>query len=246
MDTILVTGSSQGLGFSFVKKYLERGAMVFATMRNTDNSDIRRLQEAYPETLVPITMDVSDTRSVDEAFAAVGARTPHLDIVISNAGISPPTMRQPLEEVDVDAFLSTINTNALGGLRVARRAVPLLRKGEGKCFVNISSAGASFKHIIDIDTWQDEFPYAYCMSKAAQNMGAAILQRYVKADGIKVLCFHPGLLISRMWNPEVQPYGDPRITTDESAELLLKVIRDNQHDIGGPLFLNYTGEVFPY
>lgn len=246
MEVVLITGSSQGLGFSFVKKYLALGAKVFATMRNTDNLETRELCESYPETLIPVAMDVSVTKSVDTAFEEISAKTDRLDIVISNAGVSPPTMRQPLEEVDVDAFLSTISTNAIGSLRVAKRAVPLLRKGTGKCFINISSAGASFKHIIDIDTWQDEYPYGYCMSKAAMNMGAAILQRYVKPAGIKVMCVHPGLLISRMWNPEAQPYSDPRISTDESVEHLLKVIHDHQHDVNGPLFLNYTGEVFPY
>lgn len=246
MSKVLIAGASQGLGLSFVKRYLSGNAVVFAGMRNTDNEDIKKLQIEYPDTLIPFTIDVSRTDSVETAFDFVKTKTEDLDIVICNAGITTTDLRYPLEGVDIDSIHRVFDTNTLGSLRIAKRAVPMLRKGNDRMFVNISSAGASFKHIIYLDTWQDEYPYAYCMSKAALNMGAAILQRYVKTDGIKVLCLHPGLLKSRMWNPEVQPYDNERMTTDESAVYLEKVIEENKHKTDGPLFLNYDGEVFPF
>ena len=63
--TVLIAGASRGLGFCFVRKYLEDGWRVLASVR--DESSLKALKKEYPESLYPLTMDVADTASVRQA-----------------------------------------------------------------------------------------------------------------------------------------------------------------------------------
>lgn len=246
MRKVLIAGASAGLGLAFVKKYLEESATVFAGMRNTDNEEIKALKNQYGDQLIPFTLDVSDTQSVERGFDSIADYAEALDVVIYNAGINSKEIHSPLEEMDIDKILPVLNTNAVGSLRVAKRAVPLLRKGEDRMYVDISSAGGSLKHIIYCDN-APEYPYAYCMSKSALNMSAAILQRYVRPDGIKVLCFHPGGLKSRMLDLKLQPYyAEGRISCEESAGKIMELIKKNRHQMDAPMFWSYDGTVMPF
>ena len=84
--TALVTGASSGLGLHFAEVLAHHGAHVILAARQTDaiNQVAERIiakggkAEALP-------LDVTDSASLDHAFAAMGTR---LNIVVNNAGIS--------------------------------------------------------------------------------------------------------------------------------------------------------------
>ena len=77
---------------------------------------------------------------------------------------------------------------------MAQKFLPLVRNGEGKTIVNISSEAGS------LSTHNDYINrYDYCMSKAALNMQSVILQRYLRPEGIRVVAIHPGLDGGQSW-----------------------------------------------
>lgn len=246
MKYVLITGSAHGLGLALTKKYLQEGYMVFGCVNRKGTEDLYELRKKYTKRLEILAMDISNTENVHNAFKTIREETERLDLVINNAGILPRDSGLPLEETEVDDFLETLNINTIGAFRVIKHAIPLLRKGEEKVILNVSSAGGSLTHITELDTCQDDYPYAYCMSKAALNMGSAILQRYCRGDGIKVLCVHPGVMKTRMNESATGQAAEALILPEVSAESIYHLVQNNKGKLDGPFFYQYTGEVFPY
>ena len=246
MKTALVVGSNHGLGYTVVKQYLEQGWKVFGTVLPGCIEVHKELADTFGDALTSVEMDVSTDESVIAGIDIIKENTDKLDVIINVAGILPRDSALPLEEVNLDGFVKTFNINTMGALRIAKYALPLLRKGDEKVMLNVSSAGGSLMHITKLDPTTDDYPYAYCMSKAALNMGSAILQRYVKPDGIKIICIHPGQMKTPMnadWDEERQKLlVDPEVT----AECIRRLILEHKGEVDGDLFYNYTGEIFPF
>ena len=246
MKRVLVVGSNHGLGYTVVKQYLEEGSLVFGTVLPGSKDVHKELLEKYPDTLVDVEMDVSDENSVKAALEEVKGRTDALDIVVNVAGILPKNSGLPLEETNLEDCVKAFNINTLGALRVAKYALPLVRKGEEKTILNVASAGGSLTHITKLDPTTDDYPYAYCMSKSALIMGSAILQRYVKPDGIKIICIHPGVMRTPMNDFADEGMKKTLVDPEISATSVRQLIQFHKGDVEGPLFYNYTGEVFPF
>ncbi len=115
---VLISGASRGLGLCFAKKYLEDGCMVFAGTRNEGAAGLKELKEKYGDLLVPLQLDVADTKSVESAAEAACAYTDHLDVIINNAGIHSETSFLELEDADLDDCLPVYDVNAVGPLSV--------------------------------------------------------------------------------------------------------------------------------
>ena len=245
MKYALVTGNG-GLGSALSKGYLEQGWTVFCCSRTVGSPSFMALKEEYSDRAIEVMMDVGQTNSVQLALEHIRSISSRLDLVINNAAILPGDSRMPLEKVDIDNFLNTININAIGALRVAQVSLPLLRESSMPVFVNISSAGGSLTHIFELDDCTDDYPYAYCMSKAALNMGSAILQRYCKLDKIKVLCIHPGVMLTQMNAHKTPAEQANMILPDVSAKGIMELIQQQKDQIDGPFFFDYTGAMFPY
>lgn len=242
MLNAVITGAAGGLGIHLVEKYLKEEYRVHAFVR-TQRPALGELQERYGDQLSVYIADVGSTESVERAAAEVAKKTDHIDVLVNCAAVLPRDHLLPFEEISIDAILNTLNINSLGFLRVVQKCYGLLKKGREPIVVNISSAGASFQHIIE---WDDrlEYPYAYCMSKAAMNMGSAILQRRSNLDGIRVICVHPGLLDT--WMNAGNPFGEELIPPAESAGMIYELAQRERAKDTRNLFFNYDGEVFPY
>ena len=88
----------------------------------------------------------------------------HVDIVIANAGISPPVV--PLDTVDIQDVVDCFNINAVGPIRLFQAVKPLLEKSSSPKWLSISSAAAS---IANLEVHNASFVGAYGVSKAAQD-----------------------------------------------------------------------------
>ena len=88
-QTVLVTGTGRpyALGFNLVKRYLEHGDRVLASIRRPSEA-LENLRKEYPKQLYILTMDISDTASVGAAAAEAAKWTDHIDMIVNNAGIA--------------------------------------------------------------------------------------------------------------------------------------------------------------
>jgi len=228
--TVFITGADKGLGRSLTKVFLEQGFHTFAGQFDPETG-LPALEERFPDTLELIPLDVTDLSSVERAAVLVAEKTSALDILINNAGVFPGGSRVPLEELELSErrFFHTMDVNAFGPLRVTQQFLPLLREGEMKRIVNVSSEAGSIA-----DCWRNQ-EYAYCMSKAALNMQSKILQNYLGPDGFKVLAVHPGWMRTDMGGAEAD------IHPDEAADGILDLaMRD--WGVDDPIYFDYQGK----
>lgn len=100
----------------------------FAGARNEGAAGLKELKEKYGDLLVPLQLDVADTKSVESAAEAACAYTDHLDVIINNAGIHSETSFLELEDADLDDCLPVYDVNAVGPVRVVKAFLPLLKR----------------------------------------------------------------------------------------------------------------------
>ena len=234
--TAYVTGCDRGLGLALARVLLGQGYKVFAGSYLTDWPELTELAEKEPNLRV-VSVDISSDKSVAKAARIIKEETDHLDLVINNAAIFRDRSENVLGELYFEDMLNMYNTNALGTLRVTHSVIDLVMKGEEKRIVNISSEAGSIA-----DNWRKD-SYGYCMSKAAVNMQAAILQNHVQEFGIKVLCFHPGWVRSYMSGK----FNDKAtVEAIDSATGIIEQVR-KPYEIGThPTYIDYTGKPLPW
>ena len=82
---ILITGSTGGIGYALVKKFISLNATVLAT--GTKNEKLNSLKKEFP-TINILKFDISDHSKIEEFIENVNSQLMGLDILINNAGIN--------------------------------------------------------------------------------------------------------------------------------------------------------------
>ncbi|WP_224367813.1 SDR family oxidoreductase [Hyalangium versicolor] len=134
MKTVLITGSSRGLGRALVKHFQQKGWQVAATMRAPD---AERELHLLPHVRV-YGMDVIDDASVRKAVSEVLRDSDGIDMVINNAGYGT---FGPFEAATEEQIQHQFSTNLFGTMRVIRSVLPHFRARRGGMVVNIGSVG---------------------------------------------------------------------------------------------------------
>ena len=236
-QTVLITGTGRtyALGFNLVKRYLENGDRVLASIRRPSEA-LEALQKEYPDRLHILMMDIASTASVNAAAADAAQWTDSLDLIINNATTASPDTNKELPEFDLDQVAPAVNVGAVGPLRVLKAFLPLLKKsGIGALVVNISSEAGS------IGKCYRTYYIDYGMEKAALNMATMTMHNYFRDDpNLNIICIHPGWIRTNPGNNEAPliPY--------EHAQTLLELFETRRHDKEGPVFITYEGEPYPW
>ena len=130
--TALITGSSQGIGFTLASGLIEAGARVVLNGRNAG-----KLEDAAAQLQSPhLVFDVTDHAEVREAVDGFEAEHGPIDILINNAGMQH---RSPLEEFAVEDFERLMATNVTSVFNVGQAcARHMIGRGAGR-IINIAS-----------------------------------------------------------------------------------------------------------
>ena len=188
--TALVTGAARGIGLEICRQLLERGFTVIAAPRVPGSAELAALIVEHPERLHEVAFDVSDPSEVELAVGEVASLVEHLDVLVNNGAIYPKD--GGLESAELDDIARALSVNAIGPLRVTRALLPLLRKGEEKRVLHITSLMGS------IGDNSSGYSYAYRMSKAALNMANKNLAIELGREGIFSMAIYPGWVQTRM------------------------------------------------
>ena len=236
-QTVLITGTGRpyALGFNLVKRYLEHGDTVFASVRRPSEA-LTELQKGYPGKLQILTMDIASTASVNAAAQEAARMTPCLDLIINNATTASADTMKELPDFDLDLIAPAVNVGAVGPIRVLKAFLPLLKRSEtGALVVNISSEAGS------IGKCYRTYYLDYATEKAALNMLTMTMRNYFRDDpNMNIFCIHPGWIRTNPDNHEapLDPY--------EHAETLRLLFEAKRHDKEGPVFITHTGEPYPW
>ena len=187
MSTILITGSSQGIGFETALAFARAGHRVLATMR--DPSRAPALAGIAQSDRLPITisvMDVDSDDSVRDGIAALTAAHGEIDVLVNNAGVESVGS---VEELSLAKFRGVMETNYFGVLRCTQALLPQMRARGAGCIVNVSSVSGRIATP----------PFAaYCASKWALEGLSEVLAAEMKTFGVRVLLVEPGIIDTKM------------------------------------------------
>lgn len=176
-QTVLITGSSTGIGRETAKLFQARGWNVIATMRTPE----RETEFSKLDKVRVLRLDVTDEASIGDAVADGISAFGAIDVLINNAGFGA---YGPLEATSLETIRRQFDTNVVGLLAVTRAVLPHMRgRGRGT-IVNISSMGGRVA-----------FPLGslYHGSKFAVEGLTEALSYELGAIGVRVKLVEPGM-----------------------------------------------------
>ena len=163
--TLVITGSSRGIGFAIVQQAIQAGHRIYSLSRN-----IQTLKKS--DLLNPYAIDLSDENAVADFANMLKQEGVRIDALINNAGAFKNI---PFSETTTAVFESIYRINVFGLASLTRMLLPLINsKGQ---VLNISSMGG-------VDG-SSKFPglAAYSSSKGAVNTLTELLAEEYKATG---------------------------------------------------------------
>lgn len=132
--TILITGSSSGLGKAAAKLFQAHGWNVAATMRKPENeSELNQL-----ENVQLFRLDVTDEESISEAVAGTIEAFGGIDVLLNNAGYG---LAGPFEAATKAQIRRQFDTNLFGMFDVTREVLPHFRAKRDGLIINVTSIG---------------------------------------------------------------------------------------------------------
>ena len=248
MPTVLVTGATKGIGIEFARQYAESGYSVIGTHRGSGSEQLEALAAEF-ESVRPELLDVADLESIDGL--ADRLRGEAIDILINNAGRmgdgNDPGAQsgERFGTLNYSLFEGYLHTNARGPIKMLEAFREHVQASELKKMITISSGAGSFG--------MPPGPpglYWYKASKAAVNMLMVNAARDLKRDGITVLTFHPGLVMTERLAPlrdRIVAMSGPEkpFEVDEAVQGLIRAIDQATPDDSGK-FLGNQGQDLPY
>ncbi|MEL6465891.1 MAG: SDR family oxidoreductase [Pseudomonadota bacterium] len=223
--TVLITGTSRGIGADTARVFASAGANVALVARGADA--ITQLAEEIGAQAIALPCDVSDYTAVEKTVEATAQKFGGLDVLIGNAGVIEPIAH--LADADPKAWGDVIDINLKGVFYGMRAVLPVMLKAGGGTILTVSSGAAHGP----VEAWSH-----YCASKA----GAAMLTRCVDKEnghaGIRAIGLSPGTVATQMQreikasgiNPVSQLDWSDHIPADWPAKALLWMCSSDADD----------------
>lgn len=189
MKSVIITGTSKGIGLETALAFARAGYKVFATMRNPDKA-ADFMQKIKDESLnISISaMDVDSDESVKQCIDAILQENGSIDVLVNNAGIE---CHGSIEEIPMGDFKAVMETNYFGVLRCTKALLPKMRENKNGCIINITSIAGKIANT----------PLgAYAASKHALEAVTESLAQEVKPHNIRVAIVEPGIINTQMAN----------------------------------------------
>jgi NAD(P)-dependent dehydrogenase (short-subunit alcohol dehydrogenase family) len=224
-QTVLVTGSTDGLGKALARELAGRGATVFLHGRSSERLDdsLRELRDATGSDR--LRGYLADFASLDEVRRLAGdleRDSTRLNVLVNNAGIGAGN--RGAREESADGLELRFAVNYLAPFLLTNLLLPLLMRSAPARIVNVASAGQA---PIDFDDVMLEHGYdgmhAYAQSKLAQIMFTFDLAERLRAAGseVTVNALHPASLMNTKMVYE--SFGYTMSTVEEGVEATLQL-----------------------
>ncbi len=193
MLSVVVTGSSTGIGYQTSKTLIKNGYRVFGSVRN--NEDATRISNELGSNFIPLIFDVTNEVEVKASVKKVDDLLENQTLagLINNAGIA---VFGTVQNLTADEFKHQFDVNLLGVFHCTQAFMDLLgadksRIGKPGKIINISSVSGEIGM---------PFMAAYNMSKFGLEGFSEALRRELMLFGIDVVVIAPGPVKTPIWS----------------------------------------------
>jgi NAD(P)-dependent dehydrogenase (short-subunit alcohol dehydrogenase family) len=203
MQSVVITGTSTGIGWGTAKVLLDRGFRVFGSVRRQEDAD--RLRQEFGANFTPLLFDVTDEAQVLAAARDVRAELEGETLagLVNNAGVA---VAGPVLDLSVDEFRRQMDVNVIGPIIATQAFGPLLGADpslhgpKGRIVMMSSVAGKNGNPLMS----------AYSASKFAVEGLSESLRREMMLFGIDVIIIAPGPVKTPIWakaeEVDISPY----------------------------------------
>lgn len=199
--TILITGSSTGIGRSTVLKFQQEGWNVIATMRTPEKeTELNAL-----DNVLVTRLDVQDYDSIEKAIGSGIEKFGKIDVVLNNAGYG---LMGTFESINRDSIQRQYDVNVFGLMDVTRAMLPHFRANKAGMFINVSSIGGKMT-----------FPLisVYHSTKFAVEGFSESLHYELASTGIEVKIIEPGAIATDFGSRSMDFQHDENLTDYNEA-----------------------------
>ena len=222
MKSIVITGTSTGIGYACSKHFIEKGYKVFGSVRN--DNDANRVSNELGSNFVPLMFDVTDETAVKESVKVVENQIgdQKLSGLINNAGLG---VMGTIQSLSAEQFKYQFDVNVLGVFHCCQAYLDLLgadknRKGDPGKIINISSVSGEIGM---------PFMSAYNMSKFGLEGFSEGIRRELLMYGIDVVVIAPGPVKTPIWNKLMQKNEAKRYDNSDYRESVSKLMRMSEN-----------------
>ncbi|MEV6551877.1 SDR family NAD(P)-dependent oxidoreductase [Streptomyces sp. NPDC051597] len=184
--TVLITGTSSGIGLAAAIGAARAGWTTLATMRDTGKAEalLRAAADAGVSDRVQVKrLDVTDATGIASCVDEVVAEHGRLDALINNAGAAQVGT---IEQSSLDDVRAAMEVNFFGVVAVTKAALPHLRASKGRV-ITVTSVGGVVGQ---------PFNEAYCAAKFAVEGFMQSLAPVAATVGVDVTVVEPGAVAS--------------------------------------------------
>ena len=192
MKTVVITGSTRGIGFSMAKAFLKNDCRVVISGRTKKsiNTALKKLAEEFPSgQTTGIPCDVKDYDQVRALWNQAAEQIGPIDIWINNAGIS--NQQNPPWEVPSEELRNVVETNLLGELFGTKVAVSGFQKQGFGALYNMEGMGARDNRTV-------KGLSIYGASKAAIGYFNQAAAAEIENPKILICALQPGMILTDM------------------------------------------------
>ncbi len=183
IKTVLITGSSKGIGLSNAKTLLEDKRNKYRMILLARESDtyakvIKELKSNFSNEIIPLYCDLGNSKELDKTLKEIIDFDFKIDILVNNAGYTNP---QSFLDVEMDNFRHTLEVNVISPFKIIKE---------------LFKAGKHIKHIVNLGSTSGSGArpgwITYAASKAAMISMSDTLREELKVFGTEVICISPG------------------------------------------------------
>jgi len=212
--TILITGTSSGIGKLTALTCARAGHLVYAGMRNTADRNRTAAQSlsdaAKNENLDVriIDLDVTTQSSIDAAIRTIDGNGTPLDVLVNNAGLMSIGIAEAFSDAQVN---SQFEVNTFAPIRMTKAVLPIMRRRRSGLIVHVSSIVGRVL-----------FPRCayYCASKFALEAFAEVLNYELTSFCIDSVIVEPGPFLTRLLANSPGPDGKSIVDSYEQLSSL--------------------------
>lgn len=180
--TIIITGSSAGIGFALAEFFGKKGHRVFGLSRKNVNSEF----------FTSVPTDITDYSQIQNAVSEILKTEPRIDLLINNAGMG---MVGSVEDSSAEEILKLFHLNLVGSVQMMKAVLPKMRTQKSGRIINISSIGSEMGL---------PFRGFYSASKAALDKVTEAIRYEISPWKIQVCALHLGDIKTNIAENRVQ------------------------------------------